>query len=421
MGTRPQRHPRQSQNPRKRASQQDSEEEEEEEDDQSVSLKVTPHQHLRSTKRGSRHKSTSSNNKTNDNCETFYGYIQNPVDALYVIEGTIRGVLNSFAKSGTTDMQGVLIRSGTVIVLPEIESGCSSVKRWRDGYRWSASRVYGPFLIYRQVGYENVTKGVSAAGTPESQGAPLSNDLKPQAIDSSGQKKLKSQTSVLSDGLTKRTISLKGSDGLKYRVICYYTSADVAALAIRQHPRTARLAASASSQLQGEDEEVFQTPTSAPSLQFISEEVGGKSGIAALLAESLTSEMLEWHESVDGGRSGRRNSWCDGDDNGSALIADAIASFVPRPLGELYAQYLDPTMPYPYKPGDLSPRSQPMQKPSYRSIYQPSYAPESQAGMVGYPSGNYPPQHIPPQFYQSRPDHHYQYPYESGYSHHPTG
>ncbi|KAI9339028.1 Gti1/Pac2 family-domain-containing protein [Obelidium mucronatum] len=79
--------------------------------------------------------------------ETFFGYIKHPTDALLVIEACIKGHLRPFDKP-PTEMASLPIRSGTVMVLTDSSNG---VKRWRDGVKWSPSRAYGPFLVYRQI------------------------------------------------------------------------------------------------------------------------------------------------------------------------------------------------------------------------------------------------------------------------------
>ncbi|ORY40375.1 hypothetical protein BCR33DRAFT_363167 [Rhizoclosmatium globosum] len=86
--------------------------------------------------------------------ETYHGFIEDPVDAVYVVQGTLKGVLPAF-RGNSDDMASVKVRSGTVIVMPE--KGLS-VKRWRDGIKWSPSRAYGNFLLYRQIETKNTNE-----------------------------------------------------------------------------------------------------------------------------------------------------------------------------------------------------------------------------------------------------------------------
>ncbi|KAJ3013010.1 UNVERIFIED_CONTAM: hypothetical protein HDU68_000919, partial [Siphonaria sp. JEL0065] len=59
--------------------------------------------------------------------ETYFGFIEDEMDAIFVIEGTVQGLLEPF-RGTTEDMANVIIKSGTVIVVPEKGS---LVKRWR--------------------------------------------------------------------------------------------------------------------------------------------------------------------------------------------------------------------------------------------------------------------------------------------------
>ncbi|KAJ3006020.1 UNVERIFIED_CONTAM: hypothetical protein HDU68_004308 [Siphonaria sp. JEL0065] len=64
--------------------------------------------------------------------ESFHGFIENEMDALVAVEGTIhdKGRFPPFL-GNSEDMASVRIRSGTVIVIPE---NGPSVKRWRVSF-----------------------------------------------------------------------------------------------------------------------------------------------------------------------------------------------------------------------------------------------------------------------------------------------
>ncbi|KAJ3356615.1 hypothetical protein HDU83_000477 [Entophlyctis luteolus] len=153
--------------------------------------------------------------------ETFYGFIEDPLDALHVIEGCINGTLKPF-DGGPMDMARTSIRSGTIIVVPDTNL---KIRRWRDNIKWSASRAYGSFLLYRQT--EHAT---TSPDSPEAEcGLPaLENRMQIGGlVPAFSSKTLKPNTRLVKNGLTKRTITLKGSDGNKYRVVSYYTPSDV--------------------------------------------------------------------------------------------------------------------------------------------------------------------------------------------------
>ncbi|KAJ3093826.1 hypothetical protein HK100_006399 [Physocladia obscura] len=155
--------------------------------------------------------------------ETYFGYIEDQADALAVIEATIAKILVAFTGS-SVDMSQFKVRSGSVAVIPE---SCRFVKRWRDGLKWSPSRVYGPFLLYRQI--ESVNEMASPS---EKLHGPLAIPGVEPLFTS---KTLKAGTQIVDNGgLTKRSISMKGSDGQRYRVISYYTPKDV----IEMHKQT---------------------------------------------------------------------------------------------------------------------------------------------------------------------------------------
>ncbi|KAJ3284410.1 hypothetical protein HDU79_008246 [Rhizoclosmatium sp. JEL0117] len=156
--------------------------------------------------------------------QTYHGFIEDAMDALFVVQGAILGVLSAF--TGTAeDMANVDVRSGTVIVMAENNP---YLKRWRDGLRWSPSRAYGPFILYREI----EAKGAKATQP--------NDDLIQDMIGLSGhtgsttgllpsfsERTLKPNTQLRREGLTKRTISIKGSDGISYRVVSYYKASDV--------------------------------------------------------------------------------------------------------------------------------------------------------------------------------------------------
>ncbi|KAJ3280850.1 hypothetical protein HDU79_011313, partial [Rhizoclosmatium sp. JEL0117] len=138
---------------------------------------------------------------------------------------TLKGVLPAF-RGNSDDMASVKVRSGTVIVMPE--KGLS-VKRWRDGIKWSPSRAYGNFLLYRQIETKNTNEPDDDDDTnPRPYSAPYGSTTGLQPTFTS--KTLKEGTRIAKNGLTKRTITVKGSDGEKHRVISYYNSRDVMAM-----------------------------------------------------------------------------------------------------------------------------------------------------------------------------------------------
>lgn len=79
--------------------------------------------------------------------ETFYGLVENTLDALRIFQMCQEGRLNRVLRR-LHERERRLIRSGSVFVFDEEESG---IRRWTDGRLWSPSRILGNFLIYREL------------------------------------------------------------------------------------------------------------------------------------------------------------------------------------------------------------------------------------------------------------------------------
>ncbi|KAI8831471.1 Gti1/Pac2 family-domain-containing protein [Chytriomyces cf. hyalinus JEL632] len=136
--------------------------------------------------------------------ETFRGFIKDPLDAQLCIEACIAGILQplNMVPMSLSDLQ---IRSGTVLVFAE-NSNLGQMVRWRDGCRWSASRLQGPFLLYREV--ESAT--TASTNTENERDIRFVNTV------------VRGKTRFVANGLAKRTLTLSGSDGNRYRVISYF-------------------------------------------------------------------------------------------------------------------------------------------------------------------------------------------------------
>ncbi|EPQ28635.1 uncharacterized protein PFL1_03938 [Pseudozyma flocculosa PF-1] len=98
-----------------------------------------------------------------------------------------------------------LICSGSIFVWDEKEAG---MRRWTDGKCWSASRVSGCFLTYREL---EARKKPSSSIT----GGPTSNLYK-------------------TEGLIKQSFSMTTTSGRKLHAISYYTKRDVREGALRR-------------------------------------------------------------------------------------------------------------------------------------------------------------------------------------------
>ena len=74
------------------------------------------------------------------------GWIETTGDALIILEAARRGLIPRVTRR-LVDSERKMITSGSVFVFDEEESG---IRRWTDGLFWSASRILGNFLLYRE-------------------------------------------------------------------------------------------------------------------------------------------------------------------------------------------------------------------------------------------------------------------------------
>lgn len=79
--------------------------------------------------------------------ETYYGCVRTPADAIKLFEACRLGLLPRVQRR-LSEKERQAIRSGSVFVWDEREAG---MRRWTDGKSWSASRVSGSFLTYREM------------------------------------------------------------------------------------------------------------------------------------------------------------------------------------------------------------------------------------------------------------------------------
>ena len=146
---------------------------------------------------------------SNERRPTYIGYIKTPADAILLLAACDLPDNVANPKLGPPprrisrrlldDERAAFIRSGAIFVWDEREAG---MRRWTDGRCWSASRVSGCFLTYREL--EMRKKTSDSLGKD----APRSNLYK-------------------SDGLVKQSFSIRTSSNRKLHVISYYNKDDI--------------------------------------------------------------------------------------------------------------------------------------------------------------------------------------------------
>ncbi|KAF5024017.1 hypothetical protein F66182_3919 [Fusarium sp. NRRL 66182] len=145
--------------------------------------------------------------------ETYHGYVRTPADAIRLFEACRLGILPRVQRR-LSEKERQSIRSGSVFVWDEREAG---MRRWTDGKSWSASRVSGSFLTYREMegkrggGFASNRRGAgktpdSGRGSDEDQ-----DDGEPEGYR------------YKADGLMKQSFSITTSTGQHLHLISYYS------------------------------------------------------------------------------------------------------------------------------------------------------------------------------------------------------
>ncbi|KAH7322759.1 Gti1/Pac2 family-domain-containing protein [Stachybotrys elegans] len=145
--------------------------------------------------------------------ETYHGYVRTPADAIKLFEACRLGLLPRVQRR-LSEKERQSIRSGSVFVWDEREAG---MRRWTDGKSWSASRVSGSFLTYREM--EGKRGGGFGPGKRSSNKTPDSgraSDEDPDDGEPEGYR-------YKADGLMKQSFSITTSTGQHLHLISYYS------------------------------------------------------------------------------------------------------------------------------------------------------------------------------------------------------
>ncbi|TFK84170.1 hypothetical protein K466DRAFT_234386 [Polyporus arcularius HHB13444] len=151
------------------------------------------------------------------------GWIKTTRDAMLVFEATRVGIVPRVTRRFHELEKRSIIRSGAIFVFTEEESG---IKRWTDPYLWSASRMQGNFLMYRERDdHHDPRTGspyhCSAVGPSTELAELLDPELEHYILGSWNKGK-----GLKQNGLMKKTISIS-IEGTVYHLISYYYPSDV--------------------------------------------------------------------------------------------------------------------------------------------------------------------------------------------------
>ncbi|KAI9685916.1 MAG: hypothetical protein M1822_004194 [Bathelium mastoideum] len=155
--------------------------------------------------------------------ETYHGNIRTPADAIILFEACRQGLLPRVQRR-LSEKERQSIRSGSVFVWDEREAG---MRRWTDGKSWSASRVSGSFLTYREM------EGKRGGGFPSSQKRGNSKDgNKDAGSDADMADDGPDGYRYKPDGLMKQSFSITTQSGQHLHLISYFA---------RSHPEAQEL------------------------------------------------------------------------------------------------------------------------------------------------------------------------------------
>jgi len=140
--------------------------------------------------------------------ESYIGHVQTQLDAIILFEACRLGLLPRIRRR-LTDRERLRIGSGCVFIWDEHEAG---LKRWTDGKSWSASRVSGSFLCYREMDFSK-KRGAGSSSSSNSHSSGDDEELR-----------------YKKDGLYKQSFSLTTATGLKLHMISYYKRSDLTLL-----------------------------------------------------------------------------------------------------------------------------------------------------------------------------------------------
>lgn len=153
--------------------------------------------------------------------ETYHGYVRTTLDALILFEACRLGVL-SRAQRRLSERERKSITSGSVFVWDEREAG---MRRWTDGKSWSASRVSGSFLTYREMEGKrpDLPEGYNSEGFEGEEDEKKSED---EAKDQREQPQPEGYH-YKPNGLMKQSFSITTSTNLKLHLISYFTKSSI--------------------------------------------------------------------------------------------------------------------------------------------------------------------------------------------------
>jgi hypothetical protein len=178
---------------------------------------------------------------------SYYGHVRSQLDAILLFEACRLGLLPRIRRR-LSERERLEISSGKVYIWDEQEAG---MRRWTDGKSWSASRVSGAFLSYREMdttrrSTPEIDDSSSSSSYLDNSGKRSSESFGSPPLGSSGFSvitKRRKKAPATDDpnieeteegyrykknGLYKQSFSITTSTNLKLHLISYYCKDDLA-------------------------------------------------------------------------------------------------------------------------------------------------------------------------------------------------
>jgi hypothetical protein len=161
--------------------------------------------------------------------ESFHGHVKTQLDAIILFEACRLGLIPRIRRR-LSERERLQIQSGCVYIWDEREAG---MRRWTDGKSWSASRVSGSFLTYREMDTSkkigsNVLKEDTSAGSKKRKNSEPHQNRKDDGNASDDSQDASSPSCrYKQNGLYKQSFSLTTSTNLKLHLISYYKKEDL--------------------------------------------------------------------------------------------------------------------------------------------------------------------------------------------------
>ncbi|ORY07521.1 Gti1/Pac2 family-domain-containing protein [Clohesyomyces aquaticus] len=159
--------------------------------------------------------------------ETYNGHVRTPADAIILFEACRLGLLPRVQRR-LSEKERQQIKSGSVFVWDEREAG---MRRWTDGKSWSASRVSGSFLTYREMEGKRGGSGFPTPAPPAKRPSGKSPDGS-NTGDSEGEGP--DGYRYKPDGLMKQSFSITTANSQHLHLISYYSRSHPAAMELKQ-------------------------------------------------------------------------------------------------------------------------------------------------------------------------------------------